>query len=57
MRHYRLGMPFREKYLRTPGALYVAGRHVQRCHVTSTDSEIPGYLADTLAGTTVGWPR
>lgn len=44
MRRYRLGMPFREKYLRTPGVIDVAGRHVKRYHVTSTDSEIPGEI-------------
>jgi hypothetical protein len=41
MCRYLLGMPFREKFLRTPGVLELAGRHVKRYHVTSTDDEIP----------------
>ena len=41
MGHYGLGMPFREKFLRTPGVIEVADRQVKRYHVTSADSEIP----------------
>lgn len=34
-------MAFREKFLRTPGVLDIAGRQVKRYHVTSTDSDVP----------------
>jgi hypothetical protein len=34
------GMPFTEKYLRTPGVVEIAGRLIKRYHVNTVDAEI-----------------